>query len=268
MPRPFHDKLSININTYTLCVCPLPPPPCRPETLELPSSPYRVSITISHLSKHNMPVSKKCPWRHIDGITTENAGCTTVNGRPLQNWEDTLNCLQKSGCHVTDDRLQMLVLRDPRAVVVSSYFYLKIHHKGPARLKSHESVNIYALKMLPTICRFVHLRYELLKEQRPNTTFDSYFNETLADPHGWHQRWFSYVGLHLPESVVHQAADTAVRQDFAFTPKGIDTHQGGKNATAKRTYENEISPLVKKQLDDICRLWLPPVLLDKFGVSH
>lgn len=227
----------------------------------------RVTVSISHLYKHNMPVDPDCPWQHIDGIAPESPGCATSGRRPLQNHEDVATCVRASQCRINDKRLQMLVLRDPRAVVVSSYFYLKTH-KAHTAGPTHptESVDRYALRMLPTICRFMHIRYLVLVERMADQTVEFMYDESLADPLEWHRRWLSSVGLDLPEAVVRRATDIALNGDYEFAAKGRDKHPGGMETTPSRSYETEVGPEVRAQLDDICRLWLPPVLLEKFGV--
>eukprot|EP00903_Cladosiphon_okamuranus_P005693 g5655.t1 len=227
----------------------------------------RVSISISSLYKHDLPVSKKCPWQHVDDITPEGEGCTTVAGRLVQNHTDSAQCLHEHPCKITDRRLQMLILRDPRAVVVSSFFYLKTHESSAGRSRQPESVGEYAVRLLPTICRFVHLRWLLLQERMADRTVEFTYDESLADPLSWHERWLSSVGLTPPKSVVQEATDTALRGEFGFAGKGVDKHVGGKEATPARTWEDEVSAEVAEQLNDICRVWLPPVLLEKFGID-
>ena len=161
----------------------------------------------------------------------------------------------------------MLILRDPRAVVVSSFYYLKTHKSSAGRGRRGESVDRFAVRMLPTICRFVHLRWMLLHERMPGKTVEFMYDESLADPLGWHRRWLSSVGLTPPESVVQEATDTALRKEYGFTGKGLDKHPGGKEATPARSWDDEISAEVVEQLNEICRVWLPPVLLEKFGID-
>eukprot|EP00752_Nemacystus_decipiens_P012793 g11328.t1 len=227
----------------------------------------RVSVTISSLYKHDLPVSQKCRWQHVDDVTPEGKGCTTVAGRQVQNHTDTAECLHENPCEVRDSRLQMLILRDPRAVVVSSFFHVETHKSSAGRGRRGESVDRFAVRMLPTICRFVHLRWLLLHERMADRTVEFMYDESLADPLGWHQRWLSSVGLTPPKSVVEKATNTAVRKEYGFTGKGVDTHPGGKEATPARRWDDEISAEVVEQLNDICRVWLPPALLEKFGVD-
>lgn len=226
-----------------------------------------VSVTISSLFKHDLPVSKNCPWQHVDAVTPEGKGCNTVKGRPVRNHTDTAECLHENPCEIQDNRLQMLILRDPRAVVVSSFFYVKVQKPSAGQRLPGESVDSFAVRMLPTICRYVHLRWLLLQERMPDKTVEFMYDESLADPLGWHQRWLSSVGLTPPRSVVQEATDSALRREYDFKGKGVDEHPGGKAATPARSWEDEISAEVVEQLNGICRVWLPPVLLEKFGID-
>lgn len=231
-----------------------------------PPPAIRVTVSISHGFKHNMPVVHNCPWQHIDGVAPEGLGCTPSGGQLVQNYQDVAACVRESPCRINDNRLQMLVLRDPRAVVVSSFYYLKTHKVNMARLRPTESVDAFALRMLPTICRFVHIRYIVLMERMADKTIEFVYDESLADPLEWHHRWLRFAGLNLPVSAVQHATDTALRGDYGFAAKGRDKHPGGLKTTPSRSYETEIGPDVRAKLDEICRVWLPPVLLEKFGV--
>ncbi|CBN79477.1 hypothetical protein Esi_0254_0001 [Ectocarpus siliculosus] len=235
--------------------------PCPCSTVD------KVSIMVSSLFKHDLPVPPSCPWQHVDNVTPENKGCTTVNGRRVGNYTDTVECLQQHPCRIVDDRIQMLILRDPRAVAVSSFFHLKTHHHPFWKHLTDESVDSFVLRMLPTICHFIHLRYLVLHEKLGGKTVEFTYDESLADPLQWHQRWLSSVGLTPPPGVVLQATNTSLRREYGFAGKGVDKHPGGKEATEKRTWEDEISHDVAEQLEGICREWLPPVLLEKFGIG-
>lgn len=191
-----------------------------------------------------------------------------VEGRPVEDHRGVLACLHNNPCKTNDDRQQMLVLRDPRAVVVSSYYYLKVHPRGEVTLRPKETLENFVLRMVPTICRFTHLRYTFLQENMPERTVEFLYNDSLADPLLWHQRWLDSVGLNLPDGVVRSAVDTANRRDFGFAAKGIDPHPGGEKPTPRRSYEDELSPEIRQKLDDSARVWLPPVLLEKFGISR
>lgn len=213
-----------------------------------------------------LPVGRACPWQHIEGVALRYRGCTTVNGRPVKNWEDVLGCLHETPCDIVDSRVQMLILRDPRSVAVSTYYHIKTHPTHNIHIKVGETVEKFALRMLPTICRHVYIRYAILSEQMSDKTVKFWFNDTIANPLAWHQRWLSSVGLELPENIVHEATDTALRRVFGFEAKGIYLHPGEERAEPGRLYEEEIGPRFRAKLDDICRIWLPPVLLKKWGI--
>lgn len=132
--------------------------------------------------------------------------------------------------------------------------------------KAGESVESFALRMLPTICGFVHLRYLLLSEAMPDKTVEFIYNESLLCPFGWHKRMMSAAGLAPLWTALRNATNTAVGNDFVFMTDGIDSHPRRREGST-RSFEDEISAQVKSQLDDACRVWLPPVLLEKFGIA-
>lgn len=256
-------------HTYTLYPCTETPPYklLFPVVFSLPAS-TSVSVKISSLLKHDLPVSSECPWQHVDGVTGEGRGCTTVGDRGVRNHQETAKCFRDSPCDVVDSRIQMLVLRDPRAAVVSMYYYGKKNPGMSGQPKIGESVESFALRMLPTICGYVHLRYLLLSEAMPDKTVEFVYDESLMCPFGWHKRFLSLLGLAPPLPVIRNATDSALRNSFEFMSKGIDTHPGGTAVGPTRSFEDEISAEVKGRLDDLCRIWLPPVLLEKFGIAH
>jgi len=160
----------------------------------------------------------------------------------VQNYTDTVRCLHENPCRITDSRHQMLILRDPRAVVVSSFFHQMTHPESAGRARPGESVEGYALRLLPTICRFVHLRYQLLQEKLLDRTVEFLYDESFGDPSGWHRRWLSFVGFTPPDSVAQEATDLSQRREFGFTAKGIDKHPGGTEATQRKSWQEFVAP--------------------------
>ena len=221
-------------------------------------------MKISHLLKHNLPVELRCSWQHFDGVASEGAGCSHVGGHRVQNYTDVLGCMKESPCRLTDDRLQMLVLRDPRAVAVSSYFWLLVHPME--RTPTKETLEHYVLRMLPTICQYVHLRYVLLHEEMSEIMEEFEYEDSVANPLQWHQRWLAFVGLNLPESVVREASDKDSKRQYSFAAKGVDQHPGGGVTAPSRSFRDEVSEEVASEMDRIARIWLPPTLLDMFGI--
>ncbi|CAM9152414.1 unnamed protein product, partial [Laminaria digitata] len=57
--------------------------------------------------------------------------------------------------------------------------------------------------------------------------------------------------------------------NLGFNHKSVDEHPGEearKNATGIRRFEDEVSREVFEQADAVLRTWLPPLLLERFGV--
>ena len=88
--------------------------------------------------------STTCRWnRRVLGNTGKASLARVmahVKGCLVQNYKDVLDCLTESPCRVEDNRLQMLVLRDPHAVVVSSYFWILTHPNQGALIRTNESL--------------------------------------------------------------------------------------------------------------------------------
>eukprot|EP00903_Cladosiphon_okamuranus_P015388 g14213.t1 len=232
----------------------------------------RAVVSVRKFGKHSFPVSRGCPWQHIDNVTPADAGCRTIDGRQhgrrVKGHMDTATCFDANPCKVAvDDReLQMLIMRDPRAVTVSTYFYLKRFPNAPARPIVGESIEDFVERMMPTICRYMHVRYLLLFEKMRDRTTSFFYDESWADPVGWHRSFLSMIGLFPLEDVVEKAADTAIRRDFGFKSPGVNPHLGGAAAVETRTWQDEVSDSLKDRMDEMCRLWLPPTLMKTLGI--
>lgn len=119
---------------------------------------------------------------------------------------------------------------------------------------------------MPTICRYVHIRYLHLLGQMGDRTALFLYDESWTNPVGWHRYFMSFIGFSPPGSVVDKAADTAIRRQFGFNSPGANVHQGGATAVKTRTWKDEVSASLQDRMDEICRLWLPPVLLEILGI--
>lgn len=119
---------------------------------------------------------------------------------------------------------------------------------------------------MPTICRYIHVRYLLLLEQMRERTTPFFFDESWADPVGWHRSFLTMIGLSPLESILEKAAHTAIRRDFGFHSPGINMHQGGAAAVETRTWQDEVSDSLKNRMDEMCRLWLPPTLMKTLNI--
>lgn len=230
----------------------------------------RVTIIFSHHLKHGLPVNGACTWSHGRGVAKKRLSiCTPAKGQatPLKNQTDLWKCVRDAACEIVDNRLQLAVLRDPRAVAVSSYFY-SIGH-GQSLYGAH-SVDEYVVEMLPTICQWVSLRYLLFEKMLKTRTSSFWYTDALADPKHWHERFLEFAGLHMPlHDVVHKAANivTDGAPILGFPSVGIDTHLGGGSANVSRSYKDEVTADTLLGMDDVLRIWLPPILLEKLEVA-
>lgn len=161
----------------------------------------------------------------------------------------------------------MAVFRDPRPMAVSSYFHLKIHPPPDRRPKV--SVDEYVKAHLPYMCQWIAVRFIVFQGMIKNDMATAFwYEEALADPLAWHHKWLAFVGLRLPTPVVEMAKNAALVGNFSFISKYPgDQHPGGKKVTPDRSYKDELKPETVEGMDDVLRLWLPPALLARYGVS-
>lgn len=224
-------------------------------------------ITITKAEKHNLPVRNSCPWRHLDHISYAEPPCRfQKGGRRPKSYDELWECVAEADCKITDQRLQMAVFRDPRAMTVSSYYHLKAH-AGPGE-RPEGSVDDYVKKLIPFMSQWVALRHILFEGMLdPHQSLSFWYEDALGDPLRWHYRWLAFVGLQLPASVVEAARDAAMVGDFGFESKFPgDKHIGGAAVTADRTYKDELKQETLEVLDKAVRKWLPPTLLAKLRV--
>jgi len=73
---------------------------------------------------------------------------------------DLWQCVDEAGCTFNDESLQLAVMRDPRAVTVSSYFH-RVRRKPHVSFEFDDSVDIYFQNMLQKVCMWTSLRHLL-----------------------------------------------------------------------------------------------------------
>lgn len=222
----------------------------------------RVVISVSKNWKHTMPVDTSCKWWRKNKITSPTADgipCKTYRGRLVANYNDLRGCLQEATCEITDDRPQFVVMRDPRPMAVSAYY-----HRLRGGLLKNVDKDEYVMAILPHICQWISTRHIVFNEWMSKQSTIFWYEEAVADPRKFHMGWLESAGLHLPESVVDEAVDAALRADFEFHTKGIDKHPGGEPAVSGRSWKNEISGYVLEHMDEMLRVWLPPELQARF----
>lgn len=232
----------------------------------------RVQILVSAVRKHMLPIEESCGWYHRRGVTTPtDTVCLKLNGKPVKDRADLWKCVEDNDCMFNDKRLQLAVLRDPRAITVSAYFQL-IKQKSPRTTDRNlfKSVDHFFQAELSHVCMWVSIRYFLFTQLLSDRSAVFWYDEAVDDPYDWHGRYFAFVGLHLPIEEVATAAHTASRGGsiMGFPSKGIDEHPGGKAQSVARTFRDELNNISLSVMDDVLKQWLPPVVLRRFGLDY
>lgn len=166
----------------------------------------------------------------------------------------------------SDEGIQFVPMRDPRAVAVSTYYYARVHR--PSHLiKNHypafdHTLDETVLDILESVCQWTAIRHLLFNGFMSNTSTVFLYEDAIANPSEWHYRWTHMAGLHLPTSWVKDMSVIAARS----MSKGLNSHPGGVEQSVRRTWKEEVSPEIWDDMDGVLRQWLPPVLLARFGV--
>ncbi|CAM9399473.1 unnamed protein product, partial [Ectocarpus sp. 13 AM-2016] len=224
----------------------------------------RVEVAASTRYKHVFPVPKSCRWKHSNGILHVGEGCGSVNGVPVENAADLWLCMKEASCEYSDDSLQFAVLRDPRAVAVSTYFYVQERPNSDfGQLSKGKSLDEAVLLILPQVCQFTTIRHILFDGQMSDRSEVFWYEDALRDPVDWHYRWASLAGFSLPTTWMKDVNATLTKGQQE--PKR-DRHPGGLEVSSNRTWELEVSPGIREEMDAILRTWLPGVLLARLGV--
>ena len=166
-------------------------------------------------------------------------------------------------------------MRDPRAVAVSTFFH---EERYPVSKKltsvggDIHTLDEFTLAMAPVLCQWATLRYLLFSTiLEPNSAI-FWYDEAFLDAHKWHYDWLAAVGVHLPEPVVEEMADAALREDFDFETQGKNDHPGVEEVKQEEvhrpTWQELLRPETLVKLDVIARQWLPPAVLVRLNVPE
>lgn len=233
----------------------------------------RVLVTTSKANKHTLPVYASCAFSHGIGIglpdgEAEGVGrqppCTFEDGSPVNNQDDLWRCMHEAHCDITDDWIQMAVFRDPRPAIVSTFYHIKLHAQ-----KEIGTLEAFVARELPISCQWLAVRHILFAGTLADQSIEVWYNDAMNDPLGWHYHWFYSVGLQLPFHIVEATAQAAAADDLGFKHKPIDLHPGEelRGKQGLRQFEDEVSTEILAIANDVLRTWLPPVLLERFGVE-
>lgn len=192
--------------------------------------------------------------------------CVFPDGAQPGNYSDIWHCFEQSRCKIPDDdKSYLVVFRDPRAVVVSTYYFAKSrgYHNF---IKKGETVDDFALDVFPKLCQWTALRFIVFNGLLKNHVLQYWYEELFGDPLAFHYTWLEAVGLNLPAATVEAMTEAAVRRDLPFHSNGKNVHSRNRTITNERTYRDELSAETLAALDSIMAAWLPTVLLVKFGL--
>lgn len=183
--------------------------------------------------------------------------------------------MEKNRCQLTaGDQQQMVIFRDPRAVAVSTYFFKEVYKKVDDNGQHLETVDDFALRVLPILCQWTAVRHILFGEYLADQSTIFWYDDMKADPIGYHRRWLASVGLQLPMRELKATAKAAVRGEFDFWTKGVDAHpqpESSSNSSQQNrttSLSDELRNETLVQMDPILRQWLPPVFLSRLGLRR
>ena len=167
-------------------------------------------------------------------------------------------------------------MRDPRAGAVSTFFH-EATFPNSTQLTTVggdvRTLDEFTLMVAPILCQWVTVRYFLFSAiLAPKSTL-FWYDDAFLDAHKWHYEWLEAVGVHLPEPIVEEMADAALREDFDFDTRGKNDHPGVernvKQEEAHRpTWQEMLRPETLVELEAIARQWLPPAVLVKLNVPE
>lgn len=156
-------------------------------------------------------------------------------------------------------------------MAVSTFFWIETHAKDVAvyaeeRVNLNRTLDESILEILESVCLWTSTRHVLFSDLNPNSSVFSY-EEAEEDALEWHYRWTHLAGLNLPVAWVKDIASLARGGSWASMTQGVNPHPGGHEATAVRTWRDEVSPELWDDMDAVVRRWLPCDLVERLGIS-
>lgn len=258
-----------------------------------------MTISLTKLGKHTLPVEDTCPYAHRAGfhlhlnfceanerskdakkdraLTTSTATAATAfaaNDADIAadaasaetsslRFDRLWRCMEEARCRVVDDRKQMVVVRDPREVAVSSFHFLRAGRFLP----EDADIDAFVVQKFPTFCKWLGVRLALFARMMPEEQASFFwYDDWQTQPLRWHQRVLRVVGLAgLPDSVAEAACDAALADDFPFFSKGRGSRGQLVVAAPSRehSYRDEVAEETLRVMDSTLREWLPYELVEE-----
>lgn len=212
--------------------------------------------------KHLLPVDDECPWSRANDVSASKL-CASLEGHDVTGYEDLVRCMKDAACPIKDERLQLVIMRDPRAMAVSAYHYNMVYGRPEFKKRRIEE---YVVQVLPVISQWVGIRHILFEHLMADRSTVLYYDEILAEPVLFYRRFLDSVGLQLPSDAVEDMTVAASRPRFPIGLRRRESFRVAAESSASPSFKDEVSSEVLEQMDEIVRLWLPPELLVRFGI--
>ncbi|CAM9543380.1 unnamed protein product [Discosporangium mesarthrocarpum] len=231
------------------------------------SEPRQDATPCQH--KHTLPLSDACSFLHQleetvgasrVAMPTDKPPCTNTTtssgGGTLGNAEDVEECVKDllQGCVASDSRMQMTILRDPRAVAVSGYFNLVAQGLVD---QEEQGVDDWVLSVISYLCWKTVLRYTLFRGLLRRNSAVFFYEDMQEDPTSFLQDMLQTWGLNMPLEVARQATECR-RAIYNVHPGGV---AGQSNTTQASSFRDELREDTVEQLNEYLRRALPAHLV-------
>lgn len=182
--------------------------------------------------------------------------------------------LRRVSYAVSDRRPQFVIMRDPRAQALSTFYHEKVHSRSKHAKtvgNGEHTLGEFMLSVLPHLCHWMTIRYFLFAGTLAEQSTFLWYEDAMVNTSEWHFDWLASAGLHLPQPVLEHMAEGALHQEFQFMRQGLNEHPGQEDQSVRRegqplnprSWKSEISPDLMEKMDAIMRQWLPPVIRSK-----
>lgn len=141
---------------------------------------------------------------------------------------------------------------------MSTYFHMITFNRTIPLEGQGVDKNVMAI--LPDVCQRIAIRYIVFAGLMRETATLFWYEDSMNDPVEWHYQFLAMAGVQLPASEV-----LAISLDTSREGRP-NPHPGGGEISKSRTWKDEVSPDLLEGMDDMMRLWLPSVLLARWGV--